>query len=356
MLHRDAVFAKVNTDEQQQLAAAFEIQSIPTLAIFRDQICVYAQPGALPAAGARRDHPAREGARHGRRAAADRGRTRRTGPAGEEAPSSRGAPARGRRTPAGGRGVSRASWWRAPRTGERLDRLLAARLPFASRTRVAGWIRAGRARIDGEVVARAAALAAPGQRVELRSRSARATRTRRSTTCSRWSPCARRRLARDREAGGRTVSPGRKRDQAHAADGARIAPGARHRAGRAVAAAPARPRDLGARARGALRRVQRRLVRAFAAGGIERRYQARVRGDASRHFPVSSPVLELRGSILRCGHRPPRFRVDPAGVTARTRARLVHAGKRRERARARAGHRAPASAARAPRAPRSRRS
>jgi thioredoxin len=45
--HPDAVFAKVNTDEQQQLAAMFEIQSIPTLAIFRDQICVFAQPGAL---------------------------------------------------------------------------------------------------------------------------------------------------------------------------------------------------------------------------------------------------------------------------------------------------------------------
>ena len=47
--HADAVFAKVNTDEQQQLAKAFEIQSIPTLTIFRDQICVFAQPGALPA-------------------------------------------------------------------------------------------------------------------------------------------------------------------------------------------------------------------------------------------------------------------------------------------------------------------
>jgi len=47
--HADAVFAKVNTDEQQKLAATFEIQSIPTLAIFRDQICVFAQPGALPA-------------------------------------------------------------------------------------------------------------------------------------------------------------------------------------------------------------------------------------------------------------------------------------------------------------------
>jgi len=47
--HPDAVFAKVNTDQEQQLAAAFEITSIPTLAIFRDQICVFMQPGALQA-------------------------------------------------------------------------------------------------------------------------------------------------------------------------------------------------------------------------------------------------------------------------------------------------------------------
>jgi thioredoxin len=47
--HPDAVFAKVNTDEEQRLAAAFEITSIPTLAIFRDQICVFMQPGALQA-------------------------------------------------------------------------------------------------------------------------------------------------------------------------------------------------------------------------------------------------------------------------------------------------------------------
>jgi thioredoxin 1 len=46
--HPDAVFAKVNTDDEQQLSAAFEIRSIPTLAIFRDQICVFAQPGAMP--------------------------------------------------------------------------------------------------------------------------------------------------------------------------------------------------------------------------------------------------------------------------------------------------------------------
>jgi thioredoxin len=47
--HPDAVFAKVNTDDEQQLSAAFEIRSIPTLAIFREQICVFAQPGAMPA-------------------------------------------------------------------------------------------------------------------------------------------------------------------------------------------------------------------------------------------------------------------------------------------------------------------
>ena len=46
--HPDAVFAKVNTDDEQQLSAAFEIRSIPTLAIFRDRICVFTQPGAMP--------------------------------------------------------------------------------------------------------------------------------------------------------------------------------------------------------------------------------------------------------------------------------------------------------------------
>ncbi|MFF5438466.1 thioredoxin [Streptomyces achromogenes] len=46
----DLVFGKVDTEAQPELAAAFEIQSIPTLMIVRDQVAVYAQPGALPAA------------------------------------------------------------------------------------------------------------------------------------------------------------------------------------------------------------------------------------------------------------------------------------------------------------------
>ncbi len=48
--HPDAVFAKVNTEVETELASALEIRSIPTLMIFRDQICLFAQPGALPAA------------------------------------------------------------------------------------------------------------------------------------------------------------------------------------------------------------------------------------------------------------------------------------------------------------------
>jgi thioredoxin 1 len=47
--HTDITFAKVNTEEQQGLAQAFEIRSIPTLAIFRDGIMLGANPGALPA-------------------------------------------------------------------------------------------------------------------------------------------------------------------------------------------------------------------------------------------------------------------------------------------------------------------
>ncbi|MGX9230042.1 thioredoxin [Streptomyces albus] len=48
--HSDLTFAKVDTEAQQELAAAFEVQSIPTLAIIRDRTLLFAQPGALPEA------------------------------------------------------------------------------------------------------------------------------------------------------------------------------------------------------------------------------------------------------------------------------------------------------------------
>ncbi len=46
--HKDVVFAKVNTEEQQGLGAMFQIRSIPTLMLFREQIILFAQPGSLP--------------------------------------------------------------------------------------------------------------------------------------------------------------------------------------------------------------------------------------------------------------------------------------------------------------------
>lgn len=48
--HEDVVFGKVNTEDQPALAGAFAVRSIPTVAIFREQIPIFAQPGLLPEA------------------------------------------------------------------------------------------------------------------------------------------------------------------------------------------------------------------------------------------------------------------------------------------------------------------
>ena len=48
--HPNVVFGKVDTEAQQAIAAAFNIRSIPTLMIFRDQIIIYSEAGALPPA------------------------------------------------------------------------------------------------------------------------------------------------------------------------------------------------------------------------------------------------------------------------------------------------------------------
>lgn len=49
-VHDDIVFAKVDTEAEQELAARFGIMSIPTLMAFRENVLLFAQPGALPAA------------------------------------------------------------------------------------------------------------------------------------------------------------------------------------------------------------------------------------------------------------------------------------------------------------------
>ncbi len=45
------VFAKVNTEEETELAGYFQIRSIPTLMVFRENVIIYSEPGALPASG-----------------------------------------------------------------------------------------------------------------------------------------------------------------------------------------------------------------------------------------------------------------------------------------------------------------
>ncbi|MCE9516679.1 MAG: thioredoxin [Mycobacterium sp.] len=47
--HPDIVHAKVDTETEQELAAALQIRSIPTIMAFRDGVLVFSQPGALPA-------------------------------------------------------------------------------------------------------------------------------------------------------------------------------------------------------------------------------------------------------------------------------------------------------------------
>lgn len=46
--HPDIVFAKVNVEEQQELAGMFQVRSIPTLVFMREKIVVYSNPGLIP--------------------------------------------------------------------------------------------------------------------------------------------------------------------------------------------------------------------------------------------------------------------------------------------------------------------
>jgi len=51
--HPNIVFAKVNTEEEQEIAGHFQIRSIPTLMIFREKVIIFSQAGALPESGFR---------------------------------------------------------------------------------------------------------------------------------------------------------------------------------------------------------------------------------------------------------------------------------------------------------------
>ena len=47
--HADVVFAKLNTEDEQEVAGAFNVRSIPTLMVFREKVILYADAGSLPA-------------------------------------------------------------------------------------------------------------------------------------------------------------------------------------------------------------------------------------------------------------------------------------------------------------------
>jgi thioredoxin-like negative regulator of GroEL len=49
--HRDIVFGKINVDDEQELAGTFGVRSIPFVVVMREKVVVFAQAGALPAAG-----------------------------------------------------------------------------------------------------------------------------------------------------------------------------------------------------------------------------------------------------------------------------------------------------------------
>ena len=52
--HPDIVFGKIDTEAQRELAGAFEVRSIPTIAAIRDGVMVFRQSGALPASALER--------------------------------------------------------------------------------------------------------------------------------------------------------------------------------------------------------------------------------------------------------------------------------------------------------------
>jgi 23S rRNA pseudouridine1911/1915/1917 synthase len=212
--------------------------------------------------------------------------------------------------------------------GLRLDRLLAKRLPFASRMRIVAWIRAGRARVDGVPAKRAATHALCGQCVQLTIEK----RPRDSTAAlddllalpviargDGW-------LAVEKPAGipchptGNTI----KRTLltaltlAYASESDPGGPWLPHRLDRATSGLVLV----------ALRHAaQVRIAEAFAHGLVRRFYDARVHGDASARLLREGAPLDVRLRLARCGHAPPRFRVDPSGVSAHTRIRLVKAGR-----------------------------
>ena len=202
--------------------------------------------------------------------------------------------------------------------GKRLDRVIAEHLPWAARTAITGWIRAGRARVDGAQVVRAGRSVQLGQRVEVR-----VVKTRRDLEASIDDLLAIPLVHRGRDfvvadnPHGVASHPGGGVIKRTLVTALAVALRGEYEAG-----GPWLPHRLDRETAGlsivALERAAMvRFSEAFAAGRIRRFYSARVRG----RLEPTPEWIDLRFGLRELAHKPKRMAIDPTGLPAHTRVR-----------------------------------
>lgn len=207
--------------------------------------------------------------------------------------------------------------------GVRLDRALAARVDWASRSEIADWIREGRARIGGVAVVRAARLLRAGEQVELRARKTPRDLAEPIDDLLDV-PIAHRGVdfvVVDKphgvasHPGGGVIKRTLLTALAISLRGAyeEGGPWLPHRLDRETA---------GLCAIALTRDAMRRFSRAFASGAIRRLYRARVRG----RLDPTPDWIDLRFPLREVGHKPKRIAVAPDGVPAHSRVRVLEPG------------------------------
>jgi RluA family pseudouridine synthase len=209
----------------------------------------------------------------------------------------------------------------AAEAGQRLDRVLAARLRWATRSAVTAWIRAGRARVDGRAVTRAGRTLGAGQRVQIRV--VKNPRDRGASEELPAIPLVHRGadFVVAEKPHGLASHPGGGVIQRTLLTALGLALRGEYEAG-----GPWLPHRLDRETAGlcivALRRAALvRFSEAFAAGRIRRFYGARVRGGLA----LGEGWTDLCYPLREVGHRPKRIAVDPLGVPAHTRVRVLGA-------------------------------
>jgi 23S rRNA pseudouridine1911/1915/1917 synthase len=215
-------------------------------------------------------------------------------------------------------------------SGLRLDRALAARVTWASRSEIAAWIREGRAKVAGLRVERASRLLRAGEQVSLRAR-----KTPRDLAAPIDDLLAIPLVHRGRDfvvvdkPHGLPSHPGGGVIKRTLLVALAVALRGEYEDG-----GPWLPHRLDRETAGLCvvalsRAAMRRFSRAFASGTIRRFYTARVRGS-----PAAAPEwVDLRFPLREVGHKPKRIAVDPGGVPAHTRLLVVEEGAAESRVR-----------------------